>query len=66
MAGTVAAAVVNFSICHPEKIISVEDFVPGGKSVKADFDLRTLSPEDQAKYVKGQFSKKIYNRRGKR
>ncbi len=64
--GTIAAAVVNFSMCHPEKQVSAEDYVPGIKQEKKEFDLTKLSPEDQAKYVLGQFSKKIYNRRGKR
>jgi hypothetical protein len=61
--GIIAAAVVNFSMGRPEKPMSPLDFVPGVK--KKDFDLSTMSPEDQAKYIKGMFSKKIYNRKGR-
>ena len=60
-AGIIAAAVVNFSMGHPDKPVSPMDFVPGVK--KKDFDLSTMTPEEQAKFVKGMFGKKIYNRK---
>jgi len=62
-AGVVAAAVVNFSMCRPEKPISPEEFVPKTKATK-EFDLRDMTPEQQAKYIKNMFSKKTYRRKG--
>lgn len=62
-AGIIAAAVVNYSMCHPEKMVSPLDFVPGLKKKDDGFDLRTLSPEEQAEYVKKQFAKKIFRRK---
>lgn len=67
-AGIVAAAVINFSMGHPDKPVNEMDFVPAWLKDKetegADFDLRKLSPEAQAEYVLKQFSKRHYTKRG--
>jgi hypothetical protein len=59
--GIIAAAVVNFSMCHPDKPVSPTDFVPGYK--KKNFDLRDMDPKEQAKYIRNMFSKKVFNRK---
>jgi hypothetical protein len=65
-AGVVASAVVNWSMCRGEnfKPVNPWDFVPGGNpnAEAAVVDLTTLSPEDQARHIKGLFSKKIYRK----
>jgi hypothetical protein len=66
-AGLVAAAVMNFSMGHPDKPVTELDFVPGWlkeQEVTPVFDLQQMSPEAQAAYVKKQFSKRIYLQKG--
>lgn len=65
--GIIAANIVNFSMGHPEKPVSPLDFVPeiyrkleGGQE---EFDLRKLSPEKQAEFVKNTMFKKVFRRR---
>lgn len=62
-AGVIAAAVVNFSMCHPEKMVSPEDFVPGKKEPKEEFDLQKLPPEEQARFIKNMFAKKEFRQK---
>ena len=59
-AGMVAAAVINFSSCHPDTPVSMMDFVPGGKEEE---DLSKLSPEAQASKIITAFGKKEYVKR---
>ena len=59
-AGIVAAAVINFSMCHPDEKVSMMDFVPGEK--KADGSLSGLTPEQQAAKIIEAFGKKTYTR----
>lgn len=59
--GMIAAAVINFSAGHPEKPVSVMDFVPGHK--KQEFDLRDLPPEEQWRRIRNEFMKKEFRRK---
>lgn len=62
--GIIAAAVVNFSMCHPEKHVSPMDFVPQMPGEKQDeFDLSKLDPKEQAAYVRSLFKKRQMRRR---
>ncbi|VVB52227.1 Uncharacterised protein [uncultured archaeon] len=65
-AGIVAAAVINYSLARGEdhKLMDPWDFVPGGNPNAEDekVDLTKMSPEEQAAYVKGIFSKAIYRK----
>lgn len=56
-AGIVAAAVINFSMGHPDEPVSPMQFVP---KQKEEVDLSKLSPEEAARHVMGQFGKKKY------
>lgn len=65
-AGIIAAAVVNFSMGAPEKPVNELDFVPDylrEKDKEEDFDLRRLTPEQQAAYVLNQFTKRTYQKK---
>lgn len=59
--GMVAAAVINFAMCHPEKPVSHTDFIPG--YVAEEKDMREWTPQEQADYIRNMFSKKTYNRK---
>lgn len=65
--GVIAAAVVNFSMVHPEKPVSPMDFVPqstrGKKAQVQEVDMRTWSAQEQADYIRNLFKKKVYNHR---
>jgi hypothetical protein len=66
-AGIIAAAVINI-MGAPDKPVSELDFVPPylqepTDKTRDDFDLRELSPEEQARYVLAQFRKKTFVRR---
>lgn len=64
--GTIVSNIVNFSMARPEKPVSALEFVPDWLKEgleKEEFDLSTLSPEEQAIYVKQQFGKKQFVRR---
>lgn len=69
-AGVVAAAVVNFSMVHPDKPVSPMDFVPQGrhskKAAAEEVDMRTWSAEEQTKYIKSLFKKKVFTHKGRR
>jgi hypothetical protein len=60
--GIVAAAVINFSMCHPDKPVAATEFVPDYGEKKA-FNLMEMTPEEQTAYVKAEASKKTYTRR---
>lgn len=65
-AGIVAAAVINFSMGHPDKPVTEADFVPDWLREDKDkqaVDLTTLTAEQQAAYVINQFSKRTYRRK---
>lgn len=63
-AGIVAAAVINHSMSPPEKAVHPLDFVPGeSKKDREAFDLSSMTPEAQAKAVKGMFTRKKFRRR---
>lgn len=65
--GILAAAVINFSQRAPEKAVSAMDFMPEFLIEEADkesgVDLRKMTPEQQAAFVRNQFMKRTYNRR---
>jgi hypothetical protein len=56
-AGIIASAVINFSMGAPDNPVTPQDFMPRDPN-EAEFDLRTLSPEEQKAYVIDQFSSK--------
>ena len=63
-AGIIAAAVINHSMSPPEKAVHPLDFVPGESKKDRDAtNLSELSPEAQAKAVKGMFTRKKFRRR---
>ena len=63
-AGIIAAAIINHSFSPPEKAVHPLDFVPGESGKDRDsVDLSKMKPEDQAKVVKGMFTRKKYRRR---
>lgn len=53
----VTAAVINFSMCHPEDPVSPMDFVPGEKK---ETNLMKMDPEKQAQYIINQMLKKKF------
>lgn len=59
-AGMITAAVINFSSCHPDTVVSMMDFVP--KESGEELDLTKMSPEEQAARILSQMNKKTYNR----
>jgi len=58
-AAMITAAVMNFSMCHPEEHVQVMDLVPGEKKA---VDLTKLSPEEQAAHIMNELSKKRITR----
>ena len=59
-AATITAAVINFSMCHPDRTVDRMEFVPTIK--EEEIDLTKLSSEEQAARIIGQFSKKSYSK----
>lgn len=56
--GMVASAVMNFSMCHPDKHVSMMDFVPGHEEKK---DLDKMEADEVSAHLMSQFSKKEYH-----
>ena len=60
--GTIAAAVMNFSMNHPDRHVEMMDFVPRRPDEDDGTDLSKLTPEQQANRILGQMMKRTYNR----
>lgn len=59
--GMICAAVINFSMCRPDKPVAHTDFIPG--YTKKERNLLDMSPEDQAAFIKSELGKKIFRRK---
>ncbi len=66
-AGIVAAAIINFSMGHPDKPITEMDFVPAWLKLEdkpeSELDLTTMSAEKQTAAVLNTMSKRTYTKR---
>ncbi len=64
----ITAAVINFSMGHPDKQLTEFDFVPAWLKEEEDkeqeVNIQELEPEEAAAYVKRVMGKRIYTKRG--